>query len=54
MSPSKQTTQLCSLVAEKYIYTIVTITIISNRPRRRWDDSIKMGLQEVGWGHGLD
>jgi hypothetical protein len=24
------------------------------RPRRRWDDSIKMDLQEVGWGHGLD
>jgi hypothetical protein len=24
------------------------------RPRRRWDDNIKMNLQEVGWGHGLD
>jgi hypothetical protein len=25
------------------------------RPRRRWDDNIKMGLREVGWGrHGLD
>jgi hypothetical protein len=24
------------------------------RPRRRWEDNIKMGLQEVGWGHGLD
>jgi hypothetical protein len=23
------------------------------RPRRRWDN-IKMDLQEVGWGHGLD
>jgi hypothetical protein len=20
------------------------------RPRRRWEDDIKMGLQEVGWG----
>jgi hypothetical protein len=20
------------------------------RPRRRWDNNIKMGLQEVGWG----
>jgi hypothetical protein len=20
------------------------------RPRRRWEDSIKMDLQEVGWG----
>jgi len=25
------------------------------RPRRRWEDNIKMGLQEVGcWGYGLD
>jgi hypothetical protein len=24
------------------------------RPRRRWEDRIKMDLQEVGWGHGLD
>jgi hypothetical protein len=25
------------------------------RPRRRWDDNIKMDLREVGWGgHGLD
>jgi len=25
------------------------------RPRRRWEDDIKMDLQEVGWeGHGLD
>jgi hypothetical protein len=24
------------------------------RPRRRWEDDIKMNLQEVGWGHGLD
>jgi hypothetical protein len=23
------------------------------RPRRRWEDNIKMGLQEVGWG-GMD
>jgi len=28
--------------------------IPSGRPRRRWDDNIKMDLQEVGWGHGLD
>jgi hypothetical protein len=20
----------------------------------RWEDNIKMDLQEVGWGHGLD
>ena len=24
------------------------------RPRRRWEDNVKMDLQEVGWGHGLD
>jgi hypothetical protein len=24
------------------------------RPRRIWQDNIKMDLQEVGWGHGLD
>ena len=24
------------------------------RPRRRWEDNIKMGLQEVGCGQGLD
>jgi hypothetical protein len=23
------------------------------RPRRRWDDNIKMDLQEVGYGPGL-
>jgi hypothetical protein len=24
------------------------------RPRRRWEDNMKMDLQEVGWGDGLD
>jgi len=24
------------------------------RPRRRWENNVKIGLQEVGWGHGLD
>jgi len=24
------------------------------RPRCRWEDNIKIDLQEVGWGHGLD
>ena len=23
------------------------------RPRRRWEDNIKVDLQEVGWGYGL-
>jgi hypothetical protein len=22
------------------------------RPRRRWEDNIKMDLQEIGWSHG--
>jgi hypothetical protein len=24
------------------------------RPRRRWQDNIKMGLQDVRWGHRLE
>jgi hypothetical protein len=24
------------------------------RPRRRWEDNIKMDLREIGWGHRLD
>jgi hypothetical protein len=24
------------------------------RPRRSWENNIKMDLREVGWGHGLD
>jgi len=24
------------------------------RPRRNWEDNIKIYLEEVGWGHGLD
>jgi hypothetical protein len=24
------------------------------RPRCRWEDNIKVDLQEVGWGYGLD
>ena len=25
-----------------------------NRPNRRWQDNVKMGLQEVGWEEGMD
>jgi hypothetical protein len=25
-----------------------------DRPRRRWEDNIKMDLREVGWGGGMD
>jgi hypothetical protein len=24
------------------------------RPRHRWEDNIKMDLEEVGWGGGID
>ena len=24
------------------------------RPRRRWEDNVKMDLKVVGWSHGLD
>jgi len=24
------------------------------KPRFRWEDNVKMDLQEVGWGYGLD
>jgi hypothetical protein len=24
------------------------------RPRCRWEDNIKLYVQEVGWGHGLE
>jgi hypothetical protein len=24
------------------------------RPRRRWEDNIKMDIQDVGWEYGLD
>jgi len=28
--------------------------IIFESPRIRWKDNIKMDLQKVGWGHGLE
>jgi hypothetical protein len=24
------------------------------RPKRKWEDNIKIDIQEVGWGYGLD
>jgi hypothetical protein len=29
-------------------------TLTLGRPRRRWEDNIKMDLQDVEWSHGLD
>ena len=43
------------------VATTVSVTVTINvcvrerrlgRPRRRWEDNIKMDLQEVGGGHG--
>jgi hypothetical protein len=40
-----------------------TYTVLAEKPggkrqlercRHRWEDNIKMDIQEVGWGHGLD
>jgi hypothetical protein len=30
------------------------VKIPLGRPRCRWKDNIKMNLQEMGWGYGLD
>ena len=30
----------------------MTIRVVIHKPRRRWEDSIKMDLQEVGGGRG--
>jgi hypothetical protein len=29
-------------------------TMPLERPKLRWEDNIKMDLQEVMWGHGVD
>jgi hypothetical protein len=46
-------------VIYKYLFTSVTyqrytdiVVLKGKRPRRRWEDNIKMGLQEVGGGRG--
>jgi hypothetical protein len=40
------------------LYRVLMGTPKGNRPlgrfRRRWEDNIKMYLQEVGWEHGRD
>jgi len=40
------------------MYRVLVGTTEGNRPfgrsRRRWEDNIKMYLQEAGWGHGRD
>jgi hypothetical protein len=40
------------------VYRVLVRKPVGRRPfgrlRCRWEDNIKMDLQEVGWGHGLD
>ena len=42
----------------RVVYGVVVGKLEGKRPlaipRRRWEDNIKMDLQEVEWGHGLD
>jgi flagellar biosynthesis protein FlhB len=42
------------VVVEVVVLLVVVVVVPLGRPRRRWEDNIKMDLQEVGWGHGLD
>jgi hypothetical protein len=46
------------MVEMRGIYRILVGRSVGRRPlgspRLRWEDNIKMDLQEVGWGHGLD
>jgi len=48
----------CSKWEGKGAYRILVGKSEEKRPlarrRRRWEENIKMDLQEVGWGHGLD
>ena len=51
--PSSQTLKSlsCSVVYTIYLYFVYMYK--HGRPRRRWEDAIKMDLQEVGCG-GMD
>ena len=40
---------LCRVLVEKLV-----VNRPLYRPRRRWEDDIKMEHQEMGWGHELD
>jgi hypothetical protein len=33
---------------------ILVIVLLLGRPRRRWEDYIKMDLREVGWGGDIN
>jgi len=49
----------CSTHGERGVYSVLVGKTEGKRPlgrlRRRWEDNIKMDLQEVGWGrNGID
>jgi len=48
----------CSTYGERWcVYRVVVEKLLGRpleRPRRRWEDNIKMDFDEVGWGRGLD
>jgi hypothetical protein len=42
----------------RVVYRVLVRKTVGKRPlgrhRRRLEDNVKMNIQEVGWGHGLD
>jgi hypothetical protein len=40
-------------VKKKNLISVFIFYVNTRRPRRRWEDNIKMDLREVGWG-GVD
>jgi hypothetical protein len=46
------------MVEEKKVYTVLVGKPEGKRPlerpRRRWEDGIRMDIMEIGWGGGMD
>jgi hypothetical protein len=42
----------------KYVYRVLVgkpkVKLPLGRPRRRWENVLKMGLREIGWEIGVD
>jgi hypothetical protein len=43
----------CSTKEKRNAYRILVGKRPLGRPRRRWEDNIKMNLRDIGWG-GMD
>jgi hypothetical protein len=45
------------MVEERKVYRVLVVKAeekrLLGRPRRRWEDGIRMGLREIGWGEFL-